>query len=85
MQLLECVSTSAVHPHPPVGKTPSFGRMGGGQKGGSHEVCPNQELRVSFTNWEVTAQVKGNKSGKMIGGSGYVELTGYAQSIAGQF
>jgi Lipocalin-like domain len=72
-------------PTPACGENALVRADGGGQKGGSHEGCPNQELRVSFTYWEVTVQVKGNKSGKTIVGSGYVELTRYAQSIAGQF
>ncbi len=46
---------------------------------------PDQELRVSFTYWEGAVKVAGERNRKSISGSGYVELTGYAQSLAGQF
>lgn len=37
---------------------------------------PNQELPITFTYWEGAVRVEG----KNISGSGYVELTGYAES-----
>jgi predicted secreted hydrolase len=48
-------------------------------------VIPDQELRLSFTYWEGAVRVDGKKGGQTVTGSGYVELTGYAQSMAGQF
>ncbi len=46
---------------------------------------PDQELKVSFIYWEGAVKVAGERNGSPIAGSGYVELTGYAQSMAGQF
>jgi predicted secreted hydrolase len=45
----------------------------------------NQELNVSYSYWEGAVRVQGTKAGHRIGGSGYAELTGYAQSMAGEF
>ena len=45
----------------------------------------DQELRVSFTYWEGAVAVSGTRNGKQVTGSGYVELTGYAKSMQGQF
>lgn len=45
----------------------------------------DQELRVSFTYWEGAVQVNGTKAGQTVSGSGYVELTGYAHSMQGEF
>jgi predicted secreted hydrolase len=45
----------------------------------------DQELRVSFTYWEGAVTVTGSRLGKDVSGSGYVELTGYARSMQGQF
>jgi predicted secreted hydrolase len=45
----------------------------------------DQELRLSFTYWEGAVQVKGTQNGKKLAGNGYVELTGYYQSMEGQF
>ncbi|HVP20972.1 MAG TPA: lipocalin-like domain-containing protein [Anaerolineaceae bacterium] len=45
----------------------------------------DQELRLSFTYWEGAVQVQGAQNGKHLAGSGYVELTGYFQSLQGQF
>ena len=45
----------------------------------------DQELRVSFTYWEGAVQITGTYSGHPVSGSGYVELTGYAKSMQGQF
>ncbi len=46
---------------------------------------PDQELNVSFVYWEGAVKVEGEINGRPVSGSGYVELTGYAQSLAGQF
>ena len=45
----------------------------------------DQELRVSFIYWEGAVKIEGNLDGVQVSGSGYVELTGYAQSLEGQF
>jgi predicted secreted hydrolase len=45
----------------------------------------DQELRVSFTYWEGAVAVEGTRSGIPVSGSGYVELTGYAESMQGRF
>ena len=45
----------------------------------------DQELNVSFVYWEGAVEIEGDRRGAKITGSGYVELTGYAQSFAGQF
>lgn len=45
----------------------------------------DQELRVSFTYWEGAVKVEGSRAGMPIRGVGYVELTGYAGSMQGQF
>jgi predicted secreted hydrolase len=45
----------------------------------------DQEMNVSYAYWEGAVEVGGTKSGKPVSGSGYVELTGYAGSMAGQF
>ena len=52
------------------------------------EVRPrlaDQELNLSFVYWEGAVQVTGWRAGNTVNGSGYVELTGYAQSMQGQF
>jgi predicted secreted hydrolase len=46
---------------------------------------PNQELHVSFVYWEGAVKFSGTHNGKPVSGSGYVELTGYATSLGGQF
>ena len=45
----------------------------------------DQELRVSFTYWEGAVAISGSHAGQPVVGSGYVELTGYAKSMQGQF
>jgi predicted secreted hydrolase len=45
----------------------------------------DQELRVSFTYWEGAVRVSGRRAGRAVQGQGYVELTGYAGSMRGQF
>jgi predicted secreted hydrolase len=48
-------------------------------------VIPNQELLVSFIYWEGAVEITGVWAGEAVSGRGYVELTGYAESMAGQF
>ncbi len=45
----------------------------------------DQELNVSFTYWEGAVQIRGAHAGRAVSGSGYIEMTGYAGSMAGQF
>lgn len=48
-------------------------------------LMAGQELRLSFTYWEGAVSVTGEAGGKALSGQGYVELTGYAGSMQGQF
>ena len=48
-------------------------------------LLPDQENRLSFTYWEGAVQIRGSRGGQALTGAGYVELTGYAQSMHGQF
>jgi predicted secreted hydrolase len=45
----------------------------------------DQELTVSYAYWEGAVQVEGERAGQAIRGDGYVEMTGYAGSMQGQF
>jgi len=45
----------------------------------------DQELEVSYTYWEGAVSVEGLHEGRQIEGIGYVELTGYAASMEGEF
>ena len=45
----------------------------------------DQELNLSFTYWEGAVQIRGEHAGRAVSGSGYIEMTGYAGSMAGQF
>ena len=52
------------------------------------EVRPllkDQELNLTFTYWEGAVEIRGERDGQAVSGYGYVELTGYAQSLEGQF
>jgi predicted secreted hydrolase len=52
------------------------------------EVKPllnDQELNLSFIYWEGAVEINGEYRGQPVSGRGYVELTGYAQSMQGQF
>jgi predicted secreted hydrolase len=42
-------------------------------------LLSNQELRVNFTYWEGAVRVEGSQNGY-----GYVELTGYKESLRGR-
>lgn len=48
-------------------------------------LMPDQELNLTFTYWEGAVQVSGESKDKPVSGYGYVELTGYVGSMAGQF
>jgi predicted secreted hydrolase len=52
------------------------------------EIAPllaDQELKASFTYWEGAVAVAGRSATGPVSGQGYVELTGYARSMAGVF
>lgn len=45
----------------------------------------DQELDVSYAYWEGCVRVRGSRAGQPVRGDGYIELTGYAGSMAGEF
>jgi predicted secreted hydrolase len=45
----------------------------------------DQENRLTFSYWEGAVKISGTHNGKPVTGVGYVELTGYSGSLAGQF
>lgn len=45
----------------------------------------DQEMNVSYTYWEGAVFVSGEQNGEPVSGNGYVEMTGYAGSMAGEF
>ncbi len=52
------------------------------------EIAPwlaDQEMQVSYTYWEGAVRVSGTSGGMAVTGNGYVELTGYAGSMQGEF
>jgi predicted secreted hydrolase len=42
-------------------------------------------MDVSYNYWEGAVSVSGERSGQLVKGNGYVELTGYADSMSGEF
>lgn len=52
------------------------------------EIKPHlndQEMNLGYTYWEGAVLVSGEQNGIMVSGNGYVEMTGYAGSMAGEF
>lgn len=45
----------------------------------------DQELNLSFNYWEGAVKISGTWEGKPVTGNGYVELTGYVESMAEEF
>jgi predicted secreted hydrolase len=45
----------------------------------------DQELNVSYAYWEGAVKASGERARQPVGGNGYVEMTGYAGSMQGQF
>jgi predicted secreted hydrolase len=45
----------------------------------------DQELNVSYAYWEGAVRFTGEQDGRPVNGDGFVELTGYAGSMQGQF
>jgi len=48
-------------------------------------LLADQEMNVSYAYWEGAVKADGASGGKPLSGNGYVELTGYAGSMQGQF
>lgn len=48
-------------------------------------TLPNQELNVSYAYWEGAVRITGKLRNTRVEGFGYVEMTGYAGSMSGQF
>ena len=48
-------------------------------------VINDQEVKLFFQYWEGAVTVQGTVNGEAVSGYGYVELTGYAQSMEGVF
>ena len=48
-------------------------------------LTADQELNVSFIYWEGAVRVTGTQAGSPVTGRGYIELTGYAHSMQGEF
>jgi predicted secreted hydrolase len=48
-------------------------------------LLADQEMNVSYAYWEGAVKADGAVGGKPVSGNGYVELTGYAGSMQGQF
>lgn len=46
---------------------------------------PDQEMNLSYSYWEGAVKVSGDFTGLNVNGNGYVELTGYAGSMSGEF
>jgi predicted secreted hydrolase len=45
----------------------------------------DQELTVSYAYWEGAVRIEGERAGRPVRGAGYIEMTGYAASMQGQF
>ncbi len=45
----------------------------------------DQEMDLSYSYWEGPVEVRGTYQGADVQGSGYVEMTGYAESMEGEF
>ncbi|MBN1134957.1 MAG: carotenoid 1,2-hydratase [Anaerolineae bacterium] len=48
-------------------------------------LLADQELTLSYTYWEGAVRIEGKQAGRTVHGNGYVEMTGYAGSMQGQF
>jgi predicted secreted hydrolase len=45
----------------------------------------DQELTLSYAYWEGAVRIEGERAGQAIRGNGFIEMTGYAGSMQGQF
>ena len=48
-------------------------------------LIADQEMNLTYTYWEGAVRLRGSRGGLTLEGYGYVELTGYASSMAGEF
>ena len=48
-------------------------------------LVADQEMDLRYRYWEGAVAIGGTVAGAAVTGKGYVELTGYAQSLAGEF
>lgn len=48
-------------------------------------LVADQEMDLSYRYWEGAVRIDGTRQGEPVAGYGYVELTGYAGSMAGEF
>jgi len=46
---------------------------------------PDQEMDLSYAYWEGAVEITGTFEGESVSGSGYVEMTGYTDSMEGEF
>lgn len=70
------------------GEYPSRWVLSVASKNLSLEIEPyqaDQELNLSFDYWEGAVTITGTWDGQPVTGNGYVELTGYVDSMAGEF
>ena len=52
------------------------------------EILPysaDQEMKLSYNYWEGAVSISGRHAGQEVHGAGYVEMTGYAGSMSGEF
>jgi predicted secreted hydrolase len=48
-------------------------------------LVPDQEMDLTYRYWEGAVQIQGLREGEPVSGYGYVEMTGYAGSMMGEF
>jgi predicted secreted hydrolase len=48
-------------------------------------LISDQEMILAYTYWEGAVDATGTRNGGLISGIGFVEMTGYANSFAGEF
>ena len=48
-------------------------------------LISDQEMNLLYTYWEGAVRVTGKRNGLSVSGFGYVELTGYSGTMAGEF
>ncbi len=81
------VEDTWVSPHSGA-RYPSKWRVSIPSEGLELEISPalaDQELNLTYIYWEGAVDITGEREGRPIAGRGYVELTGYAGSFAGDF
>jgi predicted secreted hydrolase/threonine/homoserine/homoserine lactone efflux protein len=48
-------------------------------------LVPDQEMDLTYRYWEGAVSIRGSRAGNPVDGFGFVEMTGYAGSMAGEF